>query len=244
LAQVVALILAQTSALIGSTAVPVLAQAASPMIEFGPAKAGTPLTIERLLESPVYRQNQALIQAMASQQLAASGDLSDEVRATLAQTLNELPFHRVADVEVSFLSGIPDLVGLCLEGFPTNNLAIEACASTAIFVSSLVLNVKYRWDLVLKQNEKGRIHNLQLGPGGGVRYVEGLCFDACQNPTVRADLMASLEYTYWLSHHLGIQTQLDAGIDFHVGTINNGYANDAMTAPIIPFGKITVGIAF
>jgi hypothetical protein len=212
--------------------------------ELGSAGAEAGLSVDALLEAPAYRENRAQVHARAREILADAQGLPEEAKIAIAGTLEELPFHRIADVQVAFLSGIPDLVGLCLEGFPTNNLAIEACASTAIFVSSLALNVKYRWDLVLKQNERGRIHNLQLGPGGGIRYMEAICFDACLNGTVRGDLVASLEYTYWLARHFGLQVQFDAGVNFRIAAIDRGYGSTAVPLPVIPFGRIMIGVAF
>jgi hypothetical protein len=226
---------------------PTPAKAAEPMIEISGTSSSLrnqTLTVRRLVTSPAFSQNQGRIQEIAEARLKSISGLPETYKQNVAGFLRELPFHRILDLEISFLSGIPDIIGVCLEGFPTNNFAIEACASSALFVSSLALNAKYRWDLVIYQNQRGGIHQLQLGPGFGLRHMEALCFDACRNTTLRADLLASLEYTYWISRYFGLQAQLDGGVDFQIMDLDQGYGSAAVNTPVLPLVKIMLGVAF
>jgi len=184
------------------------------------------------------QEKQAILVELAEMQVASTvvtGRASN-------QPIDELPFKRILDISIIF-PGIPDILGLCLEGYPTNQLSIEGCASTAIFLSSLSATVKYRWDLVLSQTPRGRIHQLSFGPGAGLRHVSYLCFDACQDASIYADFMGSLEYNYWFKPHLGLSLQFDAGATALLGRIDSPYgANDV--PGVIPLGRFSFGLAF
>jgi len=195
------------------------------------------VSVSDVMSAPAMRDNQDLVISMAEKTVETSTVLKPELKKALSRSLRELPFHRIADIHLSFISGIPDLVGLCLEGHPTNPLAIEACASTIIFVSSLSLAVKYRWDLVLHETASGKIHQLALGPGVAVRKMQTICFDTCQDGW-GADVMASLQYVFWFVRHFGLNAQLDAGATY----FKLGSGPDS--SRIIPMVKLTVGVSF
>ncbi len=181
--------------------------------------------------------------ASARSQVAASEFIDGVIKNAILGSIDELPFHRLFDDEVAFLSGFPDLIALCLEGHPVRGLAIEACASTLIIVASVSANVKYRWALVPDQTARGRIHQLSAGPGFGVNaFWAAGCFDGCSTvagagpiETITADAMGSLEYVYWIGRHFGLTPQLDLGASYvH-------YLDDDKP---VPTGKFTIGLAF
>jgi hypothetical protein len=219
------------------------------------------LRMQELLTSPVFAEKTDEVFARAADRVAADDSISEEARDTVLaelaemhgaaraansggrnRELQELPFKRVLDLTLIF-PGIPDVLGLCIEAYPTNNLSIEGCASTAIFLGSLTATVKYRWDLILSETPKGRIHELLLGPGAGIRHVSYLCFDACGDDSIYADAIASLEYNYWFKPHIGLSIQFDAGATVLLGRIDGPYS--AQTVPgIIPVGRLSFGLAF
>ena len=228
--------------------------------EVGPSAES--LKYEKVLTSPTMLERGDEVFDRAVQTVQEDSSLSPEVRESILVELAEmreatrsmgsgngnrdldaLPFKRILDLTLIF-PGIPDVIGLCIEGYPTNNLSIEGCATTAIFISSLTATIKYRWDLVLKQTPKGRIHELLLGPGAGIRHVSYICFDACQDASLYADTVASLEYDYWFKPHLGFTMQLDAGATFMLGRLDNPLYGRAEVPGVIPIGRLSFGLSF
>ncbi len=221
------------------------------------------LKFEKILTSPTMVERGEEVFAQAVQSVQSDPSLSPEARDAVLRELAEvreaarsvnrsgqgsrdldsLPFKRILDLTLIF-PGIPDVLGLCLEAYPTNNLSIEGCATTAIFISSLTATIKYRWDLILKETSKGRIHELLLGPGAGIRHVSYLCFDACQDASLYADAVASLEYNYWFRPHFGFTLQLDGGATFMLGRIDDPLYGRADVPPVIPVGRLSFGLAF
>lgn len=209
---------------------------ASSMIEINPA---TPkLSVARIFDSKTFRDNQEEIVRRAKEKLASTEIFSEQVVQLLSSEVDAVAFNRVIDIEFALLSGMPDTIAICLEGHPGDSgLAIEACASTMLFISSITANVKYRWDLVVTRDANGRGHQLALGPGFGVRYMSFICWDTC-NTGVGAELMGSLEYVAWLSPHFGLTAQLDLG-----GLVFESFDNVA-GLEFLPMGKLTLGVAF
>lgn len=198
------------------------------------------VSFTEVLNAPAFRENRDEVLALAEAKVESSEIIDGQIRSAMVGALRELPFHRVVDVQVAFFSGIPDVIGLCLEGHPTNRLAIEACASTALLMSSATATAYYRWDIVAHRTSGGRIHQLSAGPGFGVRYTASICFDTCEN-RLMADMRASLEYVYWLSRYFGFTAQLDLGATYMFYTLLGPEKTGLVP---IPTGKFTVGVAF
>jgi hypothetical protein len=162
--------------------------------------------------------------------------MDEGLKTMVTSSIDELAFHRIVDIEIAAFSGFPDVIGLCLEGHPTNPLSIEACAAVTIFGGTVSANAKYRWDLVLHQTSGGLVHQLRLGPGAGLRYIETNWFG--KKNGWAADVMASLEYVFWITRHFGLTAQLDLGATTLI-TYDNDDASD-----VLPMGKLTIGVAF
>ena len=187
---------------------------------------------EDILSSKTFRENGDEILETALQMVEADDSLGPKQKSLFGNELRSLPFRRIVDIELAILSGLPDLVGICLEGHPVGGVAIEACASTMVFLSSLSLMAKYRWALVA--NNKNL---LGLGPGVGYRSFKTLCFDTC-NSGDGLDIAGSLEYVRWIRAHFGLTVQLDLGGSyywFEKNQHNNG---------VRPMGRLTFGVAF
>ena len=194
-----------------------------------------------ILASPTMQQSGNDVAARAEQKVQNAGFIDPTIKATIVESLKELPFHRIIDVEFTPLTGLPDVVSFCLEAHPVNELSIEACASTMIFISSLLANVKYRWDVVLHQSSNGHIHELSVGPGFGIRKYTTICFDSCGTGGLVADMMGSLEYVYWISNHFGLKAQLDIGASY-ILTGNELKSSNGFFP--FPTGRLTLGLAF
>lgn len=158
-----------------------------------------------------------------------------------AGELEELPFHRIVDVGLT-VPGLPDFAGAKVEVWPTRHLSVEAGVSTAIFINSLTGMVLYRWDLKLVERDNGSINQLMLGPGVGVRHVSYLCFDACQDPSVYADALASLQFDHWFQPHLGLQVQVDAGASVYLLRLETPYGRTP-APPILPVVRLGFGLS-
>jgi hypothetical protein len=210
------------------------------MIEFlssAPTLDGKGLTAAKGVQ-----QDPEAVRQEAHRQVENSPVLDNALKETLHEGIDEVLSSRIADVQVAFLTGFPELAALCVEGHPIRHVAIEACASTAVIVSAASIAARYRWDLVVKQTENGRIHQLSAGPGFGAHvfwatsWMGGNADSAPESGSI--DLQGSLEYVYWISKHFGLTTQLDVGA--------SAVINPAMepVVRILPTGKLTFGIAF
>ena len=192
---------------------------------------------DEIFHSEFYEENRDEILEVAHSELAEAAGVSPEMRASIAGSLDELPFHRIVDIELAFLSGFPDTIALCLEGHPVKGLAIEGCASATLFLASVSANVKYRWDLVLHRNERGRIHELSAGPGIGIRGFRTDGFVSWHELGWAPEVMGSLEYVYWTSRHFGFTAQLDAGASYFI------YSGNSENR-VVPLARLTAGVAF
>jgi hypothetical protein len=197
-------------------------------------------------DSFFFQENQDRIFEQAEifvDQIETANDEEEAVKAALMHELKTLPFERRVDLQFMIISGFPDLLGLCIEGHPVHRLAIEGCASTIVLVSFLSLNIKYRWDVLLKQNQKGRINQVSVGPGIGGRRFTG-CFLDC-NDGWMGDLMGSVEYVYWLSHSFGLTLQIDAGTSYFLESKKQDLGDwNNLGDRLIPMGRLSFGFAF
>lgn len=211
-----------------------LAQDWAPIVT--PATEQNELSVESLMQAPAMASNPEAVMALAELQIDQNPALSEDVKKVLKGELKELPFHRILDLRLSFMSGIPDLIGACIEGHPVNELSIEACATTAILVTTLSAGVKYRWDLVLREDRFGHINQLALGPGFSVRKLQS-CFDTCQNG-FGADLFASLQYVFWITKHFGLNATFEAGATYW------NLGPTAKDGRFLPIARISIGVSF
>jgi hypothetical protein len=203
------------------------------------ATASEPIGAEKILQSDFFQANTHEIISAAHEQLVTDETLSPEEKLLIARELDTIPFRRTLDVEIAFLSGVPDLVGVCLEAFPfhSQKISVEACASTIIVLSSLSANAKYRWELRRRNSNSGRTSILSLGPGVGVRKFATWCFDSC-GEGVAIDAIGSLEYVRWISRKFGWSLQLDAGL------MTTVYQNGSDINRFIPIARLTFGLTF
>lgn len=154
----------------------------------------------------------------------------------------ELPFRRLFDVSIGF-PGVPDVVGARIELWVTRHLSIEGGASTALYASFLTASLNHRWNLRVTERSTGVYDAWMLGPAIGVRRASYTCFDVCQDPSVYADGLASLQFDHWFRRHLGVQIQLDAGLTVHLGRIARGEAQFDVV-PVLPNARLGLGMAF
>ncbi len=146
-------------------------------------------------------------------------------------------------MQITFLTGFPDLASLCIEGHPTRNLAIEACANTLILIAGFSAAVNYRWDLFVKATERGRVHYLAAGPGFGARV--NFETPALMGPTnypynnTTFDAKASLEYVYWVAKYFGFTMQFDLSMSYLIAE-----ANFKRETSFLPGAKLSIGLAF
>lgn len=171
------------------------------------------------------------------------GEVADNVSQIHLKRFDKLPFQRILDVELVPFLGHPDVVGLCLEGHPTSKLSIEICRGTMIIIDSFSVNMKYRWDLILREEtrfffrgKKNRIRQLRLGPGLGVRYIRS---STAVEEGLWSEAWVSLENVFWYRKHFGFTTQLDLGVGL---TISQGNYDSYLSGMIL--GKLTFGLAF
>jgi hypothetical protein len=195
------------------------------------------------LRNPVIPALAALLMVSATQGHADGNQ---------TEALDSLPFHRVIDLQVGI--GIPDGLHGAIELHPTNTIHLEASAgSLAGLILSRAANIKYRPNMSLRPVSNGRIRQVQLGPGVGVRYeylidpflviLYGLLEDSDDAPTFEgwfADVMVSLEYTVWFARHFGLTIQLDAGVSLYTGAGNMSPSPGAVS----PMFRLNGGLGF
>ncbi len=199
----------------------------------------------RIFESPVFTQNENQILARAHQLVAESTELPPDAKDSVQRELDTLPYRRLADLEFAFLTGYPDLLAACIEGHPSDRVAIEACASSAVFITSLQASLKHRWTILNRTSETGVNRALSLGPSAGFRTVRQsfLCiWGSCREP-VHGNFLtygASLEYVSWKNKKVAFTIQGDFGFNHFLGSPDGG---EASMIPR-PEGKVTFGIAW
>jgi hypothetical protein len=172
--------------------------------------------------------------------------LANQAHAQGGGQSSELPVRRHFDIQFIF-PGIPDVVGLCLTGHPVSEVAVEGCVSSAIFLASGVVTFKYLPPLSVSPTQSGAIRNLNLGPGFGLRKVQGICFDSCPVAQMFADAVGTLEYVFWAKSGAGLKLQLDLGATFELSRLNStDSGSQALSAQssVIPLGRFSFGLAF
>lgn len=207
-------------------------------IEFGssPVKSPVVVTIGQLLSAPAFREGEVAIHENARRQVVAlAANTHSEKAASVAalkNTVESRAFRRIADVKLN-LVGLPDFLGLCLAGHPTDALVIEACATTIIFVSSLTVGAKYLFPI-----SKSGKNEWSMGPSISGGTFETICFDNCEFGK-RADARFAIEFVHWFKPHFGFVWSLDIG-----GGVLWFDERTQDSVRFIPSMKNSIGVAF
>lgn len=176
----------------------------------------------------------------ARDRVATMAELSDAQRTLLLDSLETMPEHRRwFDATFALFSGYPETLGVCLDGFPANELEIEACAGVHLAIVSLSLGLRYRWDLWNARQADGVGPQLALGPGLSYRHMRRCPYGSCATSN-GFDALGSLEFTYWLASHFGLQVELDLGLSVQWTSSAPGSTEEMLH----PIGRLTFGFAF
>lgn len=139
----------------------------------------------------------------------------------------EPKIQRLADLEI--ITGLPDLLGVCVEINPHPLISIEGCGGTIVLVTSGTLEVKSRllhfqsFALVNDRPESGYQMSFGPGVGGRVAYVINTAIDFLPSNSPRnrvvggVEGLLSFEYVNWWSSRFGLSFQVDAGMMFPIG---------------------------
>ena len=201
-----------------------------------PTQVASLLLAVSLLDGPL----RGFDPARAHDSLEASSALDERVKASVHASIDDILNVRTVDVQLTFLTGLPELSSASLEGHINRNVAIEARTNTLILLAGFSAAVNYRWDLFVKQTANGNVHPLAAGPGfgGRVDFESPALMGPSDYPFQSAgiDVKASLEYVYWMAKHFGLTAQLDLGGILRI-------TRDAEISPM-PMIKFSLGLAF
>ena len=196
----------------------------------------------RLAAAIHQNADETSVATQAHAQVDALPNADEAIKASLHASVDEILNSRTLDVEVTFLTGVPDIAALCLEGHVTRQIAIEACANTALLIAGFSAAVNYRWDLFVKATQNGRVHQLSAGPGFGahVNFETALLGGPTNFPyqATWIDAKASMEYVYWLAQHFGFTLELDIGASYFL------LAKSPEDNRLAPKVKFSFGLAF
>jgi hypothetical protein len=146
--------------------------------------------------------------------------------------------ERNLDIELNYLTGIPDLVGLCAEEHWTDPVAVEFCAGTAFLASTLSSHAK---------RITHSAGNWDLGWGEGVRSFHNIgCFDTCGDGAMYAVAPEALISAEWnpgvRERGWGFTLEFDLGAGWGI-SIDPSYTGQERF-PVYPVGRISFGLAF
>lgn len=212
-----------------------------------PAVGG--ISMATLADSPAMQQHGDQVIAVAKtkiQGLAARGAITPQEKIQIEGWFESLPFQRIIDLELNFLSGLPDLVGICLEGNPSQFVTIDACAGTMAFISSISVHVASRFmhyvNIKGKRNQDGSIsysgHEFGFGTSVGLRHFEIINFFSAGGTATGIDTLLSAEWVYWISRYFGLSTQLSGGVTFALRR------EPQQLSSVIPNIKLSLGLSF
>ncbi len=215
-----------------------------------PAPSIEAVSLDRLADSATMREHQDEVIASASAKLdkmEKDGMISPAEKIQIKGWFKGVPFQRIVDVQLSFLSGLPDMFSVCLQINPIENLSIDACAGTIVFISSLSAHVASRFlhytSIDGKTNKDGSIsysgNTFGVGPKVGYRSMGILEFDSGGGTAQGIDTLVSAEWVHWFSRYFGMGLQLDAGATFVVQQ-----SQGTTVRSILPNAKLSVGISF
>ena len=208
------------------------------------------VSVERLSDSPTMREHGDEVIAAAEVKLdkmEKDGMISPAEKIQIKGWFKGLPFQRIIDVKLSFLSGLPDLVSLCLEANPSQYLSVDACAGSLVFVSGLSVHVASRFlhyvSINGKTNKDGSVsysgNEFGVGPKAGYRAINVSGIFGEQGTAQGIDALLSAEWVHWFSRYFGMGLTLDAGATFVVQQTSGANQNS-----IIPNFKLSLGFSF
>jgi len=147
--------------------------------------------------------------------------------------------ERNLDVELSYLSAVPDLIGICVEEHWTQPWAIELCAGTVILASTFSVHAK--------KVSSASGSNWTTAWGWGVRSFNNYgCFDTCGDGSVYAiapELLLSAEWNPGLSSRgWGFTLEFDIGVGAGI-EVSSSYDTEIDRNLLYPWGRISFGIA-
>ncbi|MBI3555967.1 MAG: hypothetical protein HY074_06875 [Deltaproteobacteria bacterium] len=207
-----------------------------------------PVSLDTLAESATMRDHAAEVMAAAEVKLdkmEKDGMVTAAEKIQIKGWFKGLPFQRIVDVKISFFSGLPDFVGLCLEANPSQFISIDACAGSILFISSLSAHVASRFlhyvNVNGKPNADGSVsysgNEFSVGPKAGVRAMNFFGIDSSSNGW-GVDALISAEWVHWFSRYFGMGLSLEGGATI---VVQEGGINGAR---VIPNGKLSVGLSF
>lgn len=211
------------------------------------------LSAEQRLE--IVQKAQQIVGAAAQRsaqqqvQVESNGQPARQASAPNRLVPSDILPQRMIDLRASFTS-YPDWLALCVEGHPGGHadnrvlrqLGIQSCISTAILFSSLTLGVNYRFNIFARTDRRGRIHEVNVGPQLGFRWVIG--------QAAGVDVMASGEYVWWVRpQQLGVNVTADVGASFDGRYGASWYWGGFLGGPstgfwAIPIFRLMGGVSF
>lgn len=221
---------------------------------FGATPQTAPITeavgFDRLSDSPTMRDHGNEVIAAAEVKLdkmEKDGMISPAEKIQIKGWFKGLPFQRIIDVKLSFITGLPDLISLCLEANPIQNLSVDACAGSMVFLSGLSVHVASRFlhyvNINGKTNKDGSVsysgNEFGVGPKVGYRAMEVSGIYGELGTATGIDALLSAEWVHWFSRYFGMGLTVDAGATFVVAQTEGANQHAA-----IPNFKLSLGISF
>jgi len=152
------------------------------------------------------------------------------------QLRHRSPAKPVFSVSVSFMSGIPDLIGAEFTLKALDPLRIEGGVAFLLLAQTEYLRAGYTIPLMNQRDP--RFHDgwtLNFIPMLGVRRVHGGW--SGHTESFGASAVGVLELTYWFARHFGIEAKLNGGVGYLFQPSKN-------EAAVIPEIKLSLGLAF
>ncbi len=148
---------------------------------------------------------------------------------------------RNLDVELSYLSGVPDLLGICVEEHWTQPWSMEVCAGTFILASSLSTHAK--------RTVTTSGSNWTTGWGWGLRAFNHFgCFDSCGDGSVYAiapEALLSAEWNPGFNERgWGFTLEFDLGVGAGIEVGNASETTEGDRNTFYPWGRVSFGLAF
>lgn len=210
----------------------------------------TVISADTIENSPTMRDHRDEVLAAAEaklNQLELAGAVSPDEKVQIKGWFKELPFHRIVDVKLSFLSGIPDLIGICLQATPVYYVSVDACAGSILFISSLSVHVSSR--VLHWENIKGDVKpngstsywgdEISVGPSVGYRTEAIFGIDTSGGTAQALDAVLSAEWVHWFSRYFGLGLQLDGGVTYAFQEDPSGNVKT-----LLPNVKLSIGLSF
>ena len=154
-------------------------------------------------------------------------------------TVHLTPPKPIASLNVYFLSGFPDLLGLEVGVKVLDPIRIEAGASIMMMVAlTQYIRGGYVFSPINTRNEiNGRGWTLNLMPMLGARVLQMSSAGGPGSTIFGAEISGSVEIAYWMARHFGVELKLTGGglVAFSFGKSGAGY---------LPFVRAGLGFTF